>query len=174
MNRRTVLKSAAPSIAIAFPVTVAGCIPPVIAAAGSPDAALVDLGVKFDQAHAAWVLCWKEWQRIENKWQATFEAKGMSFAEHGAPAVNSIFTELGGDEASDANDAALALVQSIADQIRAMRATTIAGIAAKAKVACFDAVPMHEVVAPEKERDYGPQAVLALLAEIEAVARAGA
>ena len=174
IERRSILKSTAAAIAVAIPGAITGCVPPVIAGPSGQDAELRRLGAEFDRAHAAWVPRWQEWQRIEREWRSTLDAKGMSFAEHGVDAVCSIFTELGGDDASDANDAALKWVEAVADQIRSLRATTIAGIAVKARVACFDAVPMHQIVKPMDKRDHAPQAVIALLAEIVAVARASA
>lgn len=171
-ERRFVLKSAAAAIAVAIPGTIAGCVLPVIAEPLGSDAELRRLGTEFDQAHAAWIPRWQEWDRIENQWHATLKAKGMSFHEHGEAAILSIWKELGGDDASTANDVALEEIERIADQIRTMRATTIVGIAAKAKVACFDAVPMEQLVRPEADRDHASQAVIGLLAEIEDLARA--
>lgn len=179
MNRRSALQAAAAAAVAAIPP---GCIMSPAAAAirkAAPyipgnDADLVALGRRFDEAHAAWIPRWQEWQRIETEWRVTLDRKGMSFAEHGVDAVCSIFTEMGGDEASDANDAALAAVEAIADQIRAMPATTMAGFAAKAKVVCFDAVPMSQFMRPDERRDYGHRGILALAAALDAAARAQA
>lgn len=171
IERRSILKSTAAAIAVAIPGAITGCVPPVIAGPSGQNAELRRLGDEFDRAHAAWIPRWQEWQRIEQEWRSTLGAKGMSFAEHGVDAVCSIFTELGGDEASAANDVALEEVERIADQIRTMRATTVSGLAAKAKVACFDAVSMEQLVRPEADRDHAAQAVIGLLAEIEDLAR---
>ncbi|BCB17899.1 hypothetical protein [Bosea sp. ANAM02] len=180
MERRSLLKSALASAALSAPAMLPGCMLSPAAAAirkAAPyipgdDAELVTLGRQFDEAHAAWIPRWQEWQRIETEWRVTLDKKGMSFAEHGVDAVCSIFTEMGGDAASDANDTALAAVEAIADQIRTMPATTLAGFAAKAKVVSFDAVPMSQFIRPDDRRDYGYRGILALADALDAAARA--
>lgn len=180
MERRSLLKSALASAALSAPAMLPSCMLSPAAAAISKsapyipadDAELVALGLQFEEAHSAWVPRWQEWQRIETEWRAALDRKGMSFAEHGVDAVYSIFTEMGGDAASDANDRALAAVEAIADQIRTMPATTLAGFAAKAKVVCFDAVPMSQFIGPDDRRDYGHRGIVALAAALDAAARA--
>lgn len=181
LERRCLIKSVLASSAVAGPLLGTSLISPAAAAirksapyVPSDDAALVDLGRQFEEAHAAWIPCWQEWDRIEREWRETLKAKGLSFHEHGEEAILSIFTEMGGDDASDANDKALVLVEDLADLIRELKATTIAGIAAKAKVAAFDAVRMQDLLKPDGKRDHAPQAILTLIGEIEALARASA
>ena len=179
MDRRSVLKTTAAAIAATVPAMLPGCMLSPAAAAirkSAPyvpgdDTELVALGHQFEEAHSAWIPRWQEWQRIETEWRAAVDRKGMSFAEHGVDAVCSIFTEMGGDAASDANDAALAAVEAIADQIRTMHATTLAGFASKAKVVCFDAVPMSHLMRPDDRRGYGHRGILALSTALDAAAR---
>lgn len=182
LERRRLLTTALASAALSAPAMLPGCIMSPAAASirkAAPyipgdDAELVALGRQFDEAHAAWMPRWQEWQRIETEWRAALDRKGMSFAEHGVDAVCSIFTDMGGDEASDANDAAVAAVEAVADQIRGMPATTLAGFAAKARVVCFDAVPMSHFMRPDERRDYGHRGIIGLAAALDAAARAQA
>lgn len=167
LNRRALVAGASLVAAAAL----RGCSSPAVAEA-APDAELVRLGTEFDRAHAAWLPRWQEWQRLDDEWRATIKARGMSFHTHGEAAVWAVQSEVGAEAASDANDLALSEVERVADEIRLLRPTTIAGLAVKAKVACFDAVPLPQLVKPESKRDHAPQAVIALLAEIEALARA--
>lgn len=168
-NRRALVAGATLVAAAAL----RNCSAPAVADT-TPDADLVRLGDEFDRAHAAWLPRWQEWRRLDDEWRATLKARGMSFHTHGDAAVWAVQSEVGAEAASDANDLALSEVERVADEIRLLRPTTIAGIAAKAKVACFDAVSMHQLVKPENKRDLGPRAILALLAEIEALARTSA
>lgn len=167
LNRRALVTGASVFAAAAL----RGCSSPAVAGP-APDAELVRLGAEFDRAHAAWLPRWQEWRRLDDEWRATIKARGMSFHTHGEAAVWAVQSELGTEAASDANDLVLSQVERLADEIRPLHPTTIAGLAVKAKVACFDAVPIHQLVKPEGGRDHAPQAIITLLAEIEAAARA--
>lgn len=169
LNRRALVAGATLVAAAAL----RGCSSPAVADTAL-DAELVRLGAEFDRARAAWLPRWQEWRRLDDEWRATLKARGMSFHTHGDAAVWAVQSEIGAEAASDANDLALSEVERLADEIRPLRASSVAGIAAKAKVACFDAVPMHQLMRPDGERDHGFQSIIALLAEIEALARTSA
>lgn len=168
-NRRA-LVAGAPFLAAA---ALRGCSSPALADT-APDAELVRLGSAFDRAHAAWLPRWQEWQRLDDEWRATLKARGVNFHSHGEAAVWAIQAEIGAEAAGAANDLALSEVERLADEIRALRATTVAGLAVKARVMRFDAVSMHQLVKPNNQRNHDAQAVIALVAEIEELARAGA
>ena len=166
-NRRALGAGATLTVAVAL----RGCSAPAVAAS-SPDAELVRLGIEFGRAHAHWLACWQEWSRTEQEWGAALDARGINYAKHGEAAVLSVRAEFGVDAASDANDAALDAVDALLEQIHAIRATTVAGFAVKAKVACHYAITASEFVKPASRRNHDSNMLLSFLNEIEAAARA--
>lgn len=147
----------------------AGCAP-VALAATSPDAELIRLGAEFDQAEADWIPLWREWQRHERLWRETLDARDMSFTGGNMDAVMAVFDDAGGRVASEANDAALARLDRIAEQIKKLRPTTLAGLSAWAKVARFDGVSIHAREKPANRREHQEAAILDFLGLVEELA----
>lgn len=169
-SRRAFLNSAAVAAVASLP----GCMALAPAAASirppEPDAELIRLGIEFDRAEAAWIPLWREWQRHERLWRETIEARGMSLAEHGADAVQSVFDEAGGNAASDANDEALARLYDLRERMLAIQPTTTAGLAARAKVLRFDGVSPFDREKPAGRRENKDAAILDFVALVEDLA----
>jgi hypothetical protein len=165
-NRRALVAGAT----LAASAALRACSTPAVAAS-SPDAELIRLGIEFGRAHAHWLACWQEWDRTEREWGASLDAMGISYAKQGE-AILSVRAECGVDAASDANDAALDAVDALSEQIQAIRATTVAGFAVKAKVACHHAISAREFVKPASRRNHDSNMLLSFLNEIETAAEA--
>ncbi|MET3890390.1 hypothetical protein ABIE41_001466 [Bosea sp. OAE506] len=128
-TRRNVLASAA----------AAALIPAAVTASPSPDAELIRLGQEFATAFAAFRHANGVWQAAEREIMAEWALKFPQGA--GDTHLTEFWTAYNASPAAPAsaeNERRLDVCDAIAAQIRAIRPTTFAGLAAHANVARFD------------------------------------
>jgi hypothetical protein len=136
----------------------------------SDDAELVELGAEFDRVYASLPPLHREANRINAQWRQTILARGMSFAGHGNEACCALHKELGGEKAEDAQQAVLDVLDGLAARIRALRPTSIAGLASWAKAARFDALSLGIMEQKPDDRDWGDKHLVAFFEEVERLA----
>lgn len=133
------------------------------------DAELIRLGIEYDRAEAESLALWREWCRCDALWRETVTARGISF-KSSEDAVWALHEEVGAAAASNANDAGLDRLDRIRDAIHGIKPTTIAGLAAWAKAARFDATSYFDRAAAPPDRDFKAAAILDFVALIEDMA----
>lgn len=159
-TRRAVLASAASLMTPA--VAYAGIATP------TPDAELIRLGQELAFAHAAF-------RQANIIWSAADREAMATLAPTSRQGLNDEWLA-GFQRAYDASPAALALAdndrwldlcESLAAQIRAIQPTTLAGLAAYAKVARFDGFSPRLLAKDRADLDHDKQSVLDFLDLVE-------
>lgn len=164
------------AIATTAAALVAACAPAALAMApGRADAELVRLGHEFAEAYATWLRANAAWRAADRKADAEY------LAAHPLPSAGST------DEAwlaqfmraYDASPAAPALAENdkwldrcgaLAEQISAIRPTTLAGLVAHAKVARFNGFAPAVLERKRADIDHDAMSVLAFLDLVEGFA----
>lgn len=173
VSRRSFLHGSAVAAATTIPVAVVGCIANPARAAAA-DAELIRLGAEFDRVYPSWLAAWREWQRHEDLWERTLHERGMTGARRSTEACLAVFDEIGGRAASDANDALVKRLDDIANAIRAIQPTTLAGLAVWAKAARNDCVPPRDAERAAEERDWDVKCLIGFLDQVEGLAAGNA
>ena len=159
------------SLSVASIATAALAVPAI--AAGKPDAELIQLGEDYDKALAAWRIVHADYCEAEERlFQPALKAipRGLPDAEFLAR-YGAIFTETGFGVHHDANDMALDLIEEIGAQIRAMPASSFAGLAVKMRVLRFDLEYALKLEHPIFKEDLDAEYFNGFQAEVERLAR---
>lgn len=162
LHRRTILAAAVASMA-------GGCAPLPAAASTSPDAEMIRLGQEFARAFDEWWKAHWVWRAADREAVAALAPHGLSGADSTA-AFNRAYDASPAGAASAANDAALDRCDALVEAIRAIRPTTLAGLAAYAKVARFHGVTLADLSMPRADLDHGPATILDFLDLVEGLA----
>lgn len=167
-TRRAVLASAAALMAPAIVSTA-----PAVAAA--PDAELIRLGQEFAEAFAVWHQANTVWRDAEREFEAAHWAAHPlppSRADQDAWLAQFMraYEATSAAAASAENERRLNVCDVIAAQIRAIRPTTLAGLAAHAKVARFDGFTLQVLEQKRADLDHPDIAVLGFLDLVEGLA----
>jgi hypothetical protein len=138
-----------------------------VTSAASSDAELLKLGEQFDEAYAEWVPLHAEWRKQSELFEAAYKI------EPGDQKLEKYFAALEAHPAGaagDANDAAIDRCNDLSNAVRAIPATTLAGLAAKARVAKFDCFSPNQFSGPHEDWDWDVKCFADLLSEIERLA----
>lgn len=154
-------------IAAALGTMVAGCTPPALAST-SPDAELIRLGQEFDQAVAQCLAAHQAWSAAHVR--ALDLIRAWPAGPDAGAAFEAAYRQTGAGEASERNDAAVGRCDELAEQIRAIRPTTLAGLAAHAKVARFNGTTVQQRQARRDDLDLETATLLDFLDLVEGLA----
>jgi hypothetical protein len=151
------------------------------AASSSPDAHLLRLGAEFDRLYAAWLPIHAEVERLDKEFEKEWAKKGLSIDENLEPARymqcriaawRQLQNEIGVDAALSGEDAACKLLDAVTKKIRGTPATTIVGLAVKARALRFDTHLSTQCDLQEKDQDWPERVMSQFIAEIERLAAA--
>lgn len=159
LPRRTVL-------AVALAAMAGGCVPSPASAAPVPDVELTRLGQEFAQAFDEWWQAHWVWRAADREAVAALAPHGLSGADSTA-AFNSAYDASPAGAASAANDAALDRCDALAEAIRTIRPTSLAGLAAHAKVARFKGMTPSTLAAQRDALDLPVATILDFLDLVE-------
>lgn len=163
-TRRNVLASAA----------AAALMPAAVSASTSPDAELIRLGNEFADAFAAFRQANAVWQAAEREIMNAMAAKFPQGLDDKAIAeLWAAYDASPAAPASAENERRLDVCDAIAAQIRAIRPTTFAGLAAHAKVARFNGFSPAMLAQDRGTLDCPEIAVLDFLDLVEGLAATG-
>ena len=134
-----------------------------------PDARLLKLGAKFNEAYSRWVPLCNKMREAEasfiDAYKREYGDSDRTFKKAWALPEAAQFLA-----ASEINNKAIEVCNDLSNEIREIPATTIAGLAVKARVVRFDTFSPWEFTDPPEDMDWGPKVFPDFLAEIDRLA----